>query len=387
MKLKKIFTICLFVIISCCGCENKNEIQVENINLSTKSEMVDGGSIGSEDLNKNIINYDFPDTYQDKIENVQFDTKIIVSKEINQNGLYSTKIQLKERNYDKVCDIVFEGVEIETRDEQDAGVGEKYGKSLYCVGTDNRTLYMNNRILTASNESSRLVMRTISMEAGEEYNADMYLTGEEFEFMSIDEAYQSVLQYLSDIGIDIEDNDNYKYNCYSLNYKTMEEVERAIKENTQDTSSYTFKYKDKWTQEDNTYLFAIHQYCQDCVVQYPAGGVFPKISDANAPIIVLISQNGIERVDSAEIFDFEQGNEILDLLKFEDIASNIAEKYNMLLTDSKYIVEEAVLYWRPSEKEDLTFDLIPVWEVSVKDVKLDKSICIYMNALTGKEID
>lgn len=387
MKLKIIFTICLFVIMSCCGCENKDEIKVEDIKLSTTSEIVDDGSVGNKESNKNIRNYDFPNTYKDEIENVQFDTKIIVSNEINQNGLYSTKIQLKERNYDKACDIVFEGVEIETRDEQDAGVGERYGKSLYCIGADNRTLYMNNRILTVSNESSRLVMRTISMEDDEEYNADIYLTGEEFEFMSIDEAYQSILQYLSDIGVDIEDNDNYRYTCYSLNYKIMEKVEQAIKENMQDTSNDTFKYKDKWTKEDNTYLFAIHQYCQDCVVQYPAGGVFSKISDANAPIIVLISQNGIERVDSAEIFDFEQGDEILDLLKFEDIASNIAEKYNMLLTDSKYIVEEAVLYWRPSENEDFTFDLIPVWEVSVKDVKLDKSICIYINALTGKEIN
>jgi len=331
--------------------------------------------------------YDFPKTYQSEIGNVQFDTEVIVSEAVKQKGLYQTQVRLMEKDYETPCEVIFKNIEIGDKGDNIPDDDKRYGRSVWCSGLDNTTFSMNNRHLMMSKEEYAYYRRAINLAEGEtSYNGDQFLTGEEFDFMTIEEAYQYVLQYMADIGMDIDASDSFSYTCYSMNYKMVEAIENVEKEGAQGNIAYLRQFKQpKWTEADNAYFFTIHQTWQDCMVQYPFGGV-SRVDDYNAPIVVVVTKNGVVGLDSNELFDFEQGEELLQLLTFEDIATCIASKYNRFLPNSQYIVKSAMLYWRPEEQEDYSFEMIPTWEVVVEETGSGSNHCIYINALNGDEI-
>lgn len=310
-----------------------------------------------------------------------------MSEAVKQNGLYQTQVKLMEKDYETPCDVIFQDIEIIDKGDNVADDEDKYGRSVHCIGADDTLFSMNNRHLMMSKEEYYYYRRAINLAEGEtDYNADQFLTGEEFDFMSIEEAYQYVLQYMADIGMDIDASDSFSYTCYSMNYKMVEAIENVEKEGAQGNIAYLRQFKQsKWTEADNAYFFAIHQTWQECMVQYPFGGG-SRVADYNAPIIVVVTQNGVVGLDSNELFDFEQGEELLQLLTFEDIATCIASKYNRFLPNSQYIVKSAMLYWRPEEQEDYSFEMIPTWEVVVEEASTRISHSIYINALNGDEI-
>lgn len=74
------------------------------------------------------------------------------------------------------------------------------------------------------------------------------------------------------------------------------------------------------------------------------------------------------------------------LKDFEEIADAIANKYNMILADSKYEVTEAELFWRPMESGEESFEMIPAWEITVLEVSSGRTLHMYVNAVTAEEI-
>ena len=343
------------------------------------------GASNTENIEKNW--YGFPETYQAELGNVTFDTKIVVSEAVNQNGLYDTKVKLKEKDYETPCKVIFKDIEIGDKDDNIPADDKRYGRSVWCTGVDDTTFSMNNRHLNMRKENYLYYRRLINLGEDGAYNGDVFLTGEEFDFMTIKEAYQYVLQYMSDIGMDIDASDSFAYTCYSMNYKTVEALENVEKEAAQGNIAYLRQFKQsKWTEADHAYFFTIHQTWQDCMVQYPSEATGTRVADYNAPINVLVTQNGVVGLDSHELFDFEQGENVLQLLAFEDIATSIATEYNRFLPNSQYIVKSAMLYLRPEEQEDYSFELIPTWEVTIEETSSERTHCIYINALNGEEL-
>lgn len=356
MKRFIIYIFCTLMLLECTGCQNI------------------GGKINDE-----AVPYDFPDVYTGEKNNVIFDTEIIVNEEADGNGLYETTAKLQTFDYEKAYDTLFSEIEIKEHTENEDPV---YDRIILYTGTqESEMLYMvgNNHLTLSKSGAFSDAFYSFHLE-GDDYNADLYLTGEEFAFKSIDEAYRDISEVLKEIGLNVSG----KYNCYSLNYKMLEENEYVTNGKGEVDKSL---YKDEWTEEDNEYFFAIHQTLQDCVVQYPVGKVFIQVCDANAPVQVLYTNNGIEEMNIYELFTFEQSKKLLKLKGFDEIADAIAYKYNMLLTDDKYEVVSAELFWRPVEIENKReYDMIPAWEIKIYETSTEKTIYMYVNALTAEEM-
>lgn len=367
MKKKLIRSLCFIFMLLCVGCQKKDNNYTVKQDVLCESEMLSNE-------NNNMNTYEFPNLYFNEVENVSFDTEIVVSDAVTRNGLYSTQALVQKKNSMVAYETLFNGIEVKNSTE----IEGDYGKEIYYQGANGESLYMTEDTLFMARNIYQNIINAFCLE-GKEYNADLYLTGEEFEFMSIEEAYQNILKIASKIGLNIEG----KYTCFSLNYKTLKESEFAIgKDGEEDTSSY----KEQWTEDDNGYYFTIHQVLQDCIVQYPNADVYQKICDANAPIQVIFTKNGIEMFESGKIFTFKQGNELILLTNFENIADSIATKYNMLLTDSTYKVIKAELFWRPVKTESEIYEMIPTWEITVVETSSDSVSYMYINAVTAEEM-
>lgn len=121
-------------------------------------------------------------------------------------------------------------------------------------------------------------------------------------------------------------------------------------------------------------------------MQYPLAEVFKQVCDANAPVQVFYTHNGIVEMQIYDLFTFQQSDEPLALKSFDAVADTIAYKYNMLLTDEKYEVKSAELFFRPVEGDQESFEMIPAWEVTVREVSTERTLHMYVNALTAEEM-
>ena len=130
-------------------------------------------------------------------------------------------------------------------------------------------------------------------------------------------AYRELSKVLSEIGLDIAG----KYTCYSLDYQTMKENEYVINFQGEEDRD---RYKDNWTKDDNGYFFAVHQTLQGCTVQYPLAEVFSQVCDANAPVQVFYTRNGIVEMQIYDLFTFHQTDEPLVLKSFDEVADTVA---------------------------------------------------------------
>ena len=320
------------------------------------------------------IGYDFPQSFNVEIdENIKFNTEIIVNEKVREHGLYYTTATIQKKDDDKAYNILFDGIEIVNNFEKSM----EGGKEVYYQGADSESLFMTPTTLFMSKPLFYYIVNSFDLE--EKEKSDIYLTNTEFDFMGIDEAYQEIKKIVSDFGIDIQGT----YTCYSLDYQTMEKHEYVLgrkgKENKEG-------YKDEWSEADSGYYFTVHQILQDCIVQYPLADVFCEISNANAPIQVFYTEDGIQMMDIEKVFSFKQTEEKIELKNFDDIADVVASKYSMLLTDSQYEIVKAELFWRPIQVNQRSYNMVPAWEITIIEKPSLVETKMYINASTAEEI-
>lgn len=323
-----------------------------------------------------ISGYDFPTIFcDDSYENVKFDAELIFDTDINEKTLYQVKANLCSPDSEKSINTLMQNIEIVGKYEPETGNG-----SIYLYGADDITFHVSHKSVYISKPLSSYLTNAFRLEKDDVYNGDLYMTGREFPFMDMESAYKEVTDLLSDIGLDIGEN---RYTCYSLDYETLSKNEYAIDMDGKEDPSV---YKEKWTEEDNSYYFCIFQTCQGMMVYYPLADYFTKIEDANAPIQAIYSSQGIQFLDVDRVFELEQTDTPITLLEFDRIAETVALKYNMLLTDTTYTVESGRLFWRPVLQNDSDYDLIPAWEITIADEKGGGTSKMYVNAVTAGEL-
>lgn len=366
MKKVFIYLTCILAVLECGGCRKTDEELADEV-LTTETPATDA---------KEIDPVVFPAAYTKEMDHVVFNTEIIVNEEVSDHGLYKTTASYQTLNKEKAYDLLFGEIEIGEHWERDTEMGAE----MYYVGNQmHESLYMiKNHLSLTKGAAFNYARHSFHLE-GDNYNADLYLTGESFEFKRIDEAYRELSEVLSELDLDITG----KYNCYSLDYKTMEENEYVA---AVDEEKAREEYKDNWTKDDNGYFFAVHQTLQGCTVQYPLAEVFRQVCDANAPVQALYTHNGIVYMDIYDLFTFQQSDEPLALKSFDEVADTIAYKFNMILTEDKYEVKRAELFFRPVEGDQESFEMIPAWEVTIREASTERTLYMYVNALTAEEM-
>lgn len=299
---------------------------------------------------------DFPTKYIQKNQYLAFDTDIVVNS--NVNSLHKS-IAVKAD---------FEGKTITPALLQESPDSEALttdGK--YYVHENGMSVYIENDYLVF-NRNSELELdlnSSFSLLSGQ-YNADKYTAIENPDESAMPDEKGKINNLFSSLGIK-----NYKfYKLYLLDYQTLEENEihsDAVGNDMPDA------YREKWTEEDNGSYWLGTEIWQGlpvfCTSFY--GGT----TDEWAPIQILCTQNGLEKLQVLYYFNFMEESEGIVLKPFEEAAEALIEKYSMLLTDNQHIVKRAELFFGVNvNQEDIELEVVPIWVFTLREYQLDPEV-------------
>ncbi|HVJ50001.1 hypothetical protein [Desulfitobacterium sp.] len=229
------------------------------------------------------------------------------------------------------------------------------------------------------------------------YNLDRFSQNQALDlpFMPYRQAEDKVIKELASLGISAYD----EVETYSLDYKTLQAQEKAMKEKGDLTSPKdgSITLKDRWSAEDDLF-FIIFRSSLDNIPVYPLdhGNVENNTIVQSGYIYAAYSQKGLEflKIDSSyqkKAVDQEG----LKIISAEQALAAVARKYgNVILTDP-ITITAIELYYVPTlirQSRD-EFRMVPSWsfklEQVVKDAKgqpLTVNNRIIIDATTGGEI-
>ena len=96
--------------------------------------------------------------------------------------------------------------------------------------------------------------------------------------------------------------------------------------------------------------------------------MFAGINDTWAPIQILSTANGIEKLQFLYNYSFEKKDNKIELKSFDQIALALEKEYSMILGDNKRVVSRAELFfWVDVNQESEVFQMIPTWVLNVKE--------------------
>lgn len=368
-KIKMMFTAIMAtaLCISLAGCSD--DTKTSQTNTSSKAETSESVS---EESAPSEIGIEIPERYDKEAENVSFKTDINVSENVRENGLRKLSATIQKPDPAKVFDCLMGDTEIRAKNEED--------NNYWYEGVNNEILTINNTSIGFSTNFYVYVSNAFRLQQGySDYNADKYELDKDLEFASRQEAFENIRQALETMGIDIEE----QYKCYVLEHSMLQSEEYAmdINGNIDQTG-----YKDSWTQDDDSYYFAINQKYDDTPAYHVFYDNFPLAADENAPIQVLYNKDGIQFLQLEKVFAFTEQESNYDLKPFEEIAEVIETKYGMLLDGSTYSVNQATLYYMENKMNDEQYEVIPVWIFNTEDKETGKTLQDIVNAETGREI-
>ena len=97
--------------------------------------------------------------------------------------------------------------------------------------------------------------------------------------------------------------------------------------------------------------------------------MFAGINDTWAPIQILSTANGIEKLQVLYNYSFEKKDNKIELKSFDQIALALEKEYSMILGDNKRVVSRAELFfWVDVNQESEVFQMIPTWVLNRKGV-------------------
>lgn len=357
--------ICFFIsilTIFLVGCDDKNNIEKVTV-----------------DINK------IPNEFNKKIDNVTFNTQIVINKD---EDVVTSTATLQKIDPDKTINLFFGERKYENKYENDCENTE--GKKIKHIDYVDE---YNNKVLSLGNNSSfcsfcsgsnlsRYVNNSFVLIRGDEYNADKYLTNKDFSFKSREESFKDIKNTLKSLGISITDT----YKVYSLDYQTMKDEEFTIDmDGNEDVSAYN----PNWNEDDNCYYFVVYQQYKGCNTYYYKNEAFNDICDENESIQILYSKDGIEKIELDKIFKFDDKNNKVKLVSFDEVAKTVSKKYSNILGTSTYEVNKAELIYYCNVTDIEQYKVIPAWAIYItcKDENGNiKNVQMMVDAQNGEEI-
>ncbi len=367
IKLQYIVFLLGFVLTACISTQSTGQLKQEDADSNQEKTGV-VSDMGSDRC---------PKTIQTEIGKVVFDAEVIPhSGEDMKCRLYT----VKTRDFDKehIVKTLFSDIEVSEHDtykEEDY----YYGNKEEFLSVSPTGIFFYKPLFSYVNHAFSLFE--------DDSNVDDYLKNIDFDFADREQAKDSVLNSIKELGGDITDEDFIQ--LYSLDYETMQKNESA--EDVDGEKDET-AYKPSWSAEDNCYYFCIRQILDEIPVAYKYADVDEKINDYNAPVQVLYSESGIEMLNVNRLFDFSDTGTEANLLNLDKIAESIAKKYNNILTDAEYSVSKLELHYICIRKDEDSYVLRPAWLVTVNESleaegeKYSYTMQLLIDAETAKEI-
>ena len=317
----------------------------------------------------------FPSSYNKESGNVKFSCQLEVPKEFEPDNFHDSTITgIRYIDRDKAYADYVEGKDIDTEYHYPSDDGIKPDDESYTL-KDGTQVVINGSdgfiYATTDYSTYGAVMR--ENEAGASHD--------NFDFGSGEDSVGKVRQALSDLSYPV---DEYKFNWFSISGEEHKSLQQAALENGVIGSE---NLQDDWTGKNEYEIYAWQIY----------GGlpVFPQIMTSAsrlawesykiAPVSATYTENGFISLRADHPYMFEQSDDKVTFLPFDEIANAVAARYENILTDSAYTVNRAKLAYRVYLNEKQQFAAEPIWYFESSDDNGGAEVLLF-NAETGKEI-
>lgn len=356
-----------------------------------------------------------PQTIQRTLSSgVTIDAKVSIPANVDFSALKSYQGILQRLDINAVKDdLLGAGTEIqETREETR---GSRFSDAEYMLfeTPDGSSISSTGDMLSYSSTSKADVAFYLRLEPGTEYNGDAFLTDREFSFGTRQECFEKVKSLIGKLGVSVSD----EYLCHTIDHETLtveaqqyraEQIERARETGVTNEDGTSMTEEDvlkgfpdpDYTAEDDCYSFKL----------FASAGGFPitRVENGSAEngsltpgsmIEATVSRDGIVDLYLNGVYQSSETISEGEGLDLDEAISTLDEKYNSIIPDGTYEVEEIAFEYVPiSQGDGISAELTPAWRFLMKHTmefegKTDDDLHavtqyenVMFNALTGKEI-
>jgi len=230
------------------------------------------------------------------------------------------------------------------------------------------------------------------------YSADKYSKTSDLSFATRASAVAAITKMLKSFGVDI----SHTYEGYSLDYKTMEKVQKLDKNNKDIATNLKgepIKIKESWSADDDFYYFVFHPQFGNLMIDQDNHGLNDDSTTYGSSINVCYSKRGVILLDS--MFLYKQTDEESKATKIIDVNTAIqavVNKFNtMIITDPIKITNVRLCYVASYiDSAHIDYNLVPAWRFDAEQtISAEKSsnaktstsdFDVVINAVTGKEM-
>ncbi len=214
----------------------------------------------------------------------------------------------------------------------------------YIVYNTQQALYIQNVINTDDNYES--------------YNGDKYQKITDLDFMTQDEAWKTVKEFMEKLNVEVSDS----YVCYVMDHNTMETEENRLANLAESLGEKTPQMKGSWTPDDDSYYFLT----RTCWEGYP---VLPQLSgegiDENN-VIILVNANGIISLSISGYYPLKLSNET-EIQSPNSVIPRLQTFLSNIISNDTYELESIELCQKATgiDFKKHTANIIPVWKCNV----------------------
>ncbi len=346
---------------------------------------------------------------------VKIDADVFVPDNIDFSNLKTYKGEMLRLDMEAIKEDLF-GAGAEVKETRQESKESKFPDEDYILWEGNDGSYlagMGDMINFSSGKMPDVKPYLFLETSAAEYNGDAFLSGKKLDFATEQESFTLVRGLLDKLGVSISEN----YLCYTIDHDTLRkeaEIYRsALVQNMQETGIKNENGTDmteddilahmpdpNYTVEDDCYYFKLFASAEGYPVTQIENGIFANGgltpgSVANA----IVSQDGVVHL---YLYDLYESSEVMQEgagLNLDDAIAALDEKYNSIILDGDYEVQEIAFEYVPVSQGDvLSVELTPAWRFVVKHSvetmgKADNSLYtidqyeyVMLNALTGEEI-
>lgn len=180
--------------------------------------------------------------------------------------------------------------------------------------------------------------------------------------------------------------DSFVYTWYSFNQEQLAKEQAWRKENNLLSDEHVRK---DISEEDEVYLIGACQFDQTLPIFHEVMGLhwqFAMDDLANLPLQALVSTRGLESIHLHYwAYQYQNTDEIMKFCPFEKIAQTAAYKYNMLITQHTFIINNATLFQRIWLDETQQLCAHPMWRLTGVDEE-GHTLLTLVDAISGEEI-
>lgn len=329
----------------------------------------------------------FPAEYHNTVNGVTFDLQVEVPAQAELAHLTRDTAVRQYPDIEQAIRAYAQGKTV--TDEKRDQVTEENGRNYSCYYgkyEDGSYLYLDNTFSCGASDAFEKIRSAFHVEKmWGEYNADQYLSGQEFSFATKAEALEKVTGMVASAGYELGETESV---CYSLDAQTMAQQERSY-----DMEGNVITGQYEWDASDNGYYFFLKQMHHGLPVYF---GREPFLDDGedSMPVQAVYTENGFVRLDVTWLYTFTNGTEPVALLDFDAAVEAVASKYGDVLSEVNYLIRRATLYEMPIATQSGEYEVKPVWQFEVKESGFDSelgrdfenTLFTFIDAETGKEI-